>query len=67
MNPDGSGQIQLTNLALNAFNPEWSNDSTYLLFHSRLNDNREVYRIEANGGSPTNLTNNSVDDSNPSW
>jgi TolB protein len=70
MNPDGSGDTQLTfpgesNIS-NTF-PSWSPDGTRIAFASDRDGNDEVYVMNADGSGQTNLTNNPDSDDQPSW
>jgi Tol biopolymer transport system component len=50
--------------------PDWSPDGRQLAFTRSLSGaggSAEVYVVNADGSSPRNLTNNSVDDSFPEW
>ena len=46
---------------------QWSPDGRQILFHTNRDGNVEVYVMDANGGNPTNLTNNPADDYGSSW
>ncbi|MFN2455980.1 MAG: DUF4214 domain-containing protein [Pyrinomonadaceae bacterium] len=67
MNPDGSGQTNLTNNAAEDFNPAWSVDGTRLAFVSNRDGNNEIYVMNADGSNPLRLTNNSAEDLSPAW
>jgi len=57
MNPDGSGQTNLTNNpAWDSF-PCWSPDGTEIAFESTRDGNNEIYVMDADGSDQTNLTN----------
>jgi hypothetical protein len=63
MNPDGSGEIQLTSSSGRDVSPEWSRDGTKIFFESNRDGNREIYVMNADATGQTNLTKNSADDS----
>jgi TolB protein len=70
MNPDGSGDTQLT-FGLSGDSgdaePSWSPDGTRIAFTSRRDGNFEVYVMNADGSGQTNITNNPANDSGPEW
>ena len=56
VNPDGSGNRQLTfDQALN-FSPVVSPDGRYIVFTSTRTGNSEIWRIDIDGGNPIQLT-----------
>ena len=67
MNPDGSGQTNLTNNASVDGNPTWSPDGTKIAFASDRDGNYEVYVMNADGSGQTRLTNNASFDYEPTW
>jgi Tol biopolymer transport system component len=78
MNANGSSPTRLTNnSAADGYYPistslihyglAWSPDGTQIAFISNRDSNVEVYRMNANGSSPTRLTNNTVPDTAPDW
>lgn len=66
-NPDGSGQVALTDNAANDTLPAWSPDGTRIAFTSNRDGNNEIYVMDADGAGQTRLTNNSASDSIPAW
>ena len=66
MNPDGSGQTQLTNDG--GAGPDWSPDGTRIAFTSNLGgNNTEIFVMNVNGSGLTNLSNNPTSDYSPAW
>ncbi len=70
MNVDGTGQLNLSNTAINyAPNgaPDWSPDGRKIAFVSWRDGNSEIYVVNADGSGLTRVTNNSVNDNDPLW
>jgi hypothetical protein len=67
MNPNGSGQTNLTSNPASDSIPTWSPDGEQILFSTDRDINDEIYFMNANGTSPTDLTNNSLSDTAPAW
>ena len=70
INSDGTGAV--TNLtsgtsSINDVAPDWSPDGTKITFVSSRDGNNEIYVMNADGGSPTRLTNGVAHDLSPSW
>jgi len=64
MNPDGSGQVNLSNNVADDQQPAWSPDGTRIAF-SRWCD---IYVMNADGSGQTNLTNDlPTYDGGPAW
>ena len=57
MNPDGSGQTNLTNNPADDTIPAWSPDGTKIAFTSFRDGNPEIYSMNADGSGQTRLTN----------
>src|SRR5437867_9537075 len=58
MNPDGSGQANLTNNPARDLDPAWSPDGTRIAFTSdRAGGDFEIFVMNADGSGATNLTN----------
>lgn len=47
--------------------PKWSPDGSKIIFCSTINDNWEIYSMNADGSNLTRLTNNTASDSAPFW
>jgi TolB protein len=67
MNPDGTGQVNLTNSAGNDDQPAWSPDGTKLAFRSDRDGNSEIYVMNSDGSDAIRLTNDPADDGSPAW
>jgi hypothetical protein len=71
MNPDGSGQTNISNNPAIDYQPSWSPDGSKIAFTStRDGENNgwyEVYVMNADGSGQTRLTNNPAYDQFPSW
>ena len=67
MNPDGSGETNLTSNATSDGSPAWSPDGQRIAFASNRDGNSEIYVMNADGSAPTRLTNNPADDLDPAW
>ena len=61
----------VTNLTNNTFVwddlPAWSPDGKKIAFTIWRDENIEIYVMDADGRTPTNLTNNDASDSDPAW
>src|SRR3989339_1252016 len=67
MNPDGSGQTNLSNNSYSDIYPSWSLDGSKILFQSDRSGNWEIYVMNSDGTNQTNISNNSYSDMYPSW
>lgn len=76
INPDGSGRTPITTAPGRYYAPEWSRDGTQIVFSSSRDDpnpatcnpcNTEIYVMNADGSSPTRLTNDPAADGSPHW
>jgi len=56
INPDGSGQRQLTNNAFRDFSPRVSPDGRYLFFTSNRTGSNQVWRMNADGSDQVQIT-----------
>ena len=66
MKPDGSGQRRVALSPGDAESPQWSPDSTRLLYE-RSNGPREIYVVDVAGGEPRNLTPPNTTDLGAAW
>jgi Tol biopolymer transport system component len=60
-------QIRLTDHPAQDLEPEFSPDGRHIVFTSNRDGNREIYRMDADGGNLVNLTNNDADDWSPRY
>jgi Tol biopolymer transport system component len=67
MDLDGSNQINLTNHGARDLDPVFGPSSEWVAFTSDRDGNLELYVIRTTGEGIYNLTQNSAQDSNPSW
>ncbi|HXG08500.1 MAG TPA: hypothetical protein VNK04_01805 [Gemmataceae bacterium] len=67
MNPDGSGQTNLTNFPGDDVWGAWSPDGTKIAFTSNRDGNFEIYVMNADGTNQTRLTNSPGYDYQPTW
>ena len=67
MNPDGTGQTNITNNSVTDREPAWSPDATRIAFESSRDGTPEIYVMNADGTGQTRLTNNIVFDQDPDW
>jgi TolB protein len=65
MNIDGSARRKLTENFSNE--PAWSPDGRWIAFSAFRDNDWEIYRMKASGGSETNLTNHPASDNNAAW
>ena len=63
MAPDGSQKIRLVRGAA----PCWSPDGSRIVFSARVDGNRDIYIMDADGSHVTRLTIHPASDGGPSW
>jgi uncharacterized repeat protein (TIGR01451 family) len=56
MNPDGTGQVNLTSSAAVESNPAWSPDGNRIAFDSDVTGQRHLWVMLADGSAPTQVT-----------
>jgi TolB protein len=66
INPDGSGQQQLTSQGNNE-DPAWSPDGRHIVFTSRRTGRKDIFVMHADGTEQTRITNNGRDNELPDW
>jgi Tol biopolymer transport system component len=69
-NANGTNPIRLvdkTYVGMSDPTISWSPDGAYLLFISEIEDNREIYMMNADGANQVQLTSNSVDEYRSYW
>jgi TolB protein len=66
INPDGTGQQQLTSLGNNE-DPAWSPDGRHIAFSSTRMGHRDIFLMHADGSEQTRLTNNGRENYLPDW
>jgi CSLREA domain-containing protein len=67
MNPDGTGQVNLTDMPGWDGYPAWSPDGTKIALQSSRDGNDEIYVMNADGTDQTRLTDDPADDQWPTW
>jgi TolB protein len=67
MNPDGTGQINLTNTIGVDAHPAWSPEGSKIAFASTRNRRNEIFVMNADGSGVEQLTLNHTLDSEPAW
>ena len=67
MNPDGTGQVNITNNASTDWEPSLSPDGSQVVFSSYRDGNAELYKMSRNGTNVVRLTNIILADQQPKW
>lgn len=67
MNPDGSGQTNLSNTTANDGDPDWSPDASEIAFDSNRAGNDHIFVMNSDGSGVTQLTSGAVTDFQPDW
>lgn len=64
--PDGSNEIPITQfLGSYLTSPCWSNDGKSIYFQGFMDDQSDIFMVNAKGGIPVNLTNTARDENTP--
>ena len=66
MDADGSNRTVLAGVAFE-HDPSWSPDGSKIAFTSTRDGNEQIYVMDADGSSQTNISNNSENEDFPSW
>jgi Tol biopolymer transport system component len=66
-NPDGTGEINVSNHAADDNSPAWSPDGTRLAFVSTRSGNQDIWLVNADGSGLRQLTNHSSFDREIAW
>ena len=67
MNPDGSGQTDLTNNPKDDHGPTWAPHGLEIAFEAERDGNQEIYVMNPDGSGQTNITNSPSDDLGPAY
>ncbi len=67
VNPDGTGEINVSNSTGTDTGAAWSPDGTKLAFISTRDGNEELYLVNADGTGLRRLTNHTAADNEPAW
>jgi serine/threonine-protein kinase len=67
LNPDGSGERRLTDLAANNYQGVWSPDGTQIAFVSERDNNPEIYLMNPDGTDQRRLTTDQGEHGSPAW
>jgi len=68
MDPGGSNIVQLTHTQASNTHPTWSPDGTLIAFSTDRDGYWQIYRMNADGSEPANLSNDPMrDDREPAW
>ena len=67
VNPDGSGEVRVTDLDGDEYAPVWSPDGQKIAFRHEMEENSDIYVVNADGSGLTRLTYHPKRDTNPVW
>jgi Tol biopolymer transport system component len=64
---DAGGATRLTDEPGREYDPAWSPDGSSIAYTYQDGDTFNIYRVDASGGTPVNLTAGGMQDTRPSW
>lgn len=67
INPDGTGETNITNNTATDNEPSYSPNGANVVFTTNRDGNNEIYRMDSDGSSPVRLTNNTASDFSPNY
>lgn len=67
VNPDGTGEVQLTSGPAFDLEPNWSPDGTRIAFTRRVGLDSNIWIMNADGSGQTQITSGPAADDGPSW
>lgn len=67
LSPSLANPMQLTTEPVNSYWPRFSPDGKQVLYYSRIDDRRQIFIRDVDGGNRRQLTNDDADNRDPSW